>query len=27
SRMALGFPLADKDIAAEVTARQLGGAK
>tara|TARA_B110001450_G_scaffold1077_1_gene1250 strand:+ start:2141 stop:3100 length:960 start_codon:yes stop_codon:yes gene_type:complete len=27
SRMALGFPLADKDIAAEVNARQLGGAK
>ena len=27
SRMALGFPLADRDIAAEVVARQSGGAK
>tara|TARA_B110000902_G_scaffold143238_1_gene165180 strand:+ start:133 stop:1077 length:945 start_codon:yes stop_codon:yes gene_type:complete len=27
SRMALGFPLADRDIAAEVSARQPGGAK
>jgi len=27
SRLALGFPLADKDIATEVSARQLGGAK